>query len=84
LLQTPLACPYLGRHPLEDACQLPQGVVPTGDAVQLSAFEASRLDGTAAATTWPTCSRYSCSRSSRRFLASPALILARRPEFRSL
>jgi len=37
--------PYFGRHPLGDACQLPQGVVPTGDAVQLSAFEASRLDG---------------------------------------
>src|SRR6516225_11241566 len=31
----------------------------------------------AAAATWPTCSRYSCSRSCRRFLASPALILAR-------
>jgi hypothetical protein len=45
LLQTPLARPYFGRHPLGDACQLPQGVVPTGDAVQLSAFEASRLDG---------------------------------------
>jgi hypothetical protein len=45
LVQAPLACPYLGRHLLEDACQLPERVVPAGDAVQLAAFEGFRLHG---------------------------------------
>jgi hypothetical protein len=30
---------------LDDACQLPKGIVAPGDAVQLPALEGSRLDG---------------------------------------
>src|SRR5207247_1335876 len=44
LLQQPLTRPDFGCHLLEDAGQLPEGVIPAGDAVELPAFERARLD----------------------------------------
>src|SRR6266487_3796893 len=44
LLQQPLTRQDFDRHPLEDAGQLPEGVVAAGHAVQFPAFEPARLD----------------------------------------
>src|SRR5215469_8144180 len=44
LPQQPLTRQDFDRHPLEDAGQLPEGVVAAGHAVQFAAFEPARLD----------------------------------------
>jgi len=44
LLQHLLTRQDFGRHSLEDAGQLAEGVAAAGDAVELPAFESARLD----------------------------------------
>jgi hypothetical protein len=78
LLQAPLAHPCLGRHLLEDACQLPERVVPAGDAVQLPTFEGFRLHGCRRCDDVVNLLQIFLLEVVEAFPGEPALILARR------